>query len=232
MIISGSSNTRQIQVTEDGSHTVAIPQLNITYHSIHGALQESKHIFIQSGLLHALQLFDEVEVLHVFEMGFGTGLNALLALDLMISQQRKLYYHAVELYPLTIEEVLSLNYPTLLGNKALPALFKLMHQAAWGQDVVIHPLITIHKTQDSLLHLPVEKEAYHLIFFDAFAPSVQPELWAELIFEKMYHALKKDGILVSYCCKGDVRRALQSAGFTVEKIQGPPGKKEIIRAKK
>jgi tRNA U34 5-methylaminomethyl-2-thiouridine-forming methyltransferase MnmC len=219
---------RVLQLTSDGSHTVSIPELHVTYHSIHGAIQESRHVFIDAGLKPLLHQF---ETINIFEMGFGTALNALLSLQQAVEHNQKIFYYAAELFPLKANEYSSLNYSAQLHDASLQSYFKLMHESAWEKDVAIHPLFVLHKTNQSLINLAVG-HAFDLIFFDAFAPAAQPELWTEQVFEKMYHLLKNRGVLVTYCSKGDVRRAMLAAGFSVEKLQGPPRKREMLRANK
>jgi tRNA U34 5-methylaminomethyl-2-thiouridine-forming methyltransferase MnmC len=219
---------RELMLTEDGSHTIYIPSLNITYHSTHGAIQESVHIFINAGLK---PLAGRFEILRVFEMGFGTGLNALLALQLALQTQQQVVYTTVELYPLEEHEYSALNYCTLLQNGLLQPYFTLMHEGTWGQQTQIHPLFLLQKLNQPIETLkPAEK--YDCIFFDAFAPNDQPELWDVAIFKKMFGMLQNSGILVTYCSKGYDRRALSTAGFAVQKMAGPPGKREIVKAVK
>lgn len=219
---------RMIQVTADGSHTIAIPAMQVTYHSIHGAIQESMHVFIEAGLKPLLNIY---ETIHIFEMGFGTGLNALLSLQHAIQYEQKIYYYAIELFPLQTHEYTSLNYGAQFQSNLLQRYFMQIHESAWEKDIAIHPLFTLHKTNQSLLHFSTN-QPFDLIYFDAFAPKPQPELWTQEVFEKMFHLLCENGILVTYCSKGDVQRAMIAAGFTVEKLPGPPGKREMIRGSK
>jgi tRNA U34 5-methylaminomethyl-2-thiouridine-forming methyltransferase MnmC len=218
---------RVIQLTADGSHTVAVPGMHVTYHSIYGAIQESMHVFIESGLKPLL--LHNYETIHIFEMGFGSGLNALLTLQQAMRHGQKMYYYAVELCPLQADEYTSLNYTAQLQNDLLRPYFIQLHECAWEKDIIIHPLFTLHKTNQSLLHLSTY-QFFNLIYFDAFAPNAQPELWTQEVFKKMFHFLTEKGVLVTYCSKGDVRRAMVTAGFSVEKLSGPPGKREMIRA--
>jgi tRNA U34 5-methylaminomethyl-2-thiouridine-forming methyltransferase MnmC len=219
---------REVQITSDGSATIAIPEQHVTYHSIHGAIQESKHVFIEAGLKPMLNKF---EAIHLFEMGFGTGLNALLTLQHALRLNQKIVYTTVELFPLLMNEVLQLNYAEQLHARDLKKYFLQMHECEWEKDIELHPLFVLHKSNISLTDLILSKQ-FHLIYFDAFAPSFQPELWTEVIFKKLYAVLETNGMLVTYCSKGDVRRAMLSAGFKVEKLKGPPGKREMIRAVK
>ncbi len=216
---------REIKLTDDGSYTVAIPQMNITYHSIRGALQESLHIYVVSGFQYALPNITN-ETISIFEVGFGTGLNALLTLQEAIKLKRKVYYHAVELFPLTMDEAMALHQDEQLGTGNLSIQ---LHEGVWEEDVVINEYFTLHKTKKSLLDLSLNNQ-FDIIYFDAFAPTNQPELWTEAVFANLYAHLNPHGVLVTYSSNGSVRRAMKAAGFTVEKIPGPIGKAEIVRA--
>lgn len=215
---------RIVQTTADGSPTIAIPDMQVTYHSRHGALQESKHVFIQAGLQ---PLLKQYKLLRVFEMGFGTGLNALLTLQQAITGEQPIFYQAVEKYPVNNEEVKELNYTTVLPEE----YFYRLHQCKWNEPVSIHPLFTLHKS-DSPLQEFRAAQPFHLIYYDAFAPAAQPELWTLEIMRQLYTMLLNGGMLVTYCSKGDVRRNMLAAGFTVDKLAGPPGKREMLRATK
>lgn len=217
---------RIVQQTSDGSQTIAIPEMHVTYHSIHGAVQESMHVFINAGLLHVV---DQYETINIFEMGFGTGLNALLTLDAAIQFGKKINYHTVEQFPLSEAEYLQLNYENYLQQKDVHAHLFQMRNCEWNSIIHIHPQFSFNKQQQSLLDFTTQ-EKFNLIYYDAFAPTAQPELWTKEIFEKMFNMLEENGILVTYCSKGDVRRAMLAAGFVVEKLQGPPRKREMLRA--
>ncbi len=219
---------REIQLTADGSPTIAIPGMQVTYHSKHGAVQESMHVFIAAGLQ---PLLHSQPQLRLFEMGLGTGLNALLSLREAIRQQQPIYYQAVELYPLTPEETTPLQYGHLLQDACYNDYLQQMHRCGWEQDVAVHPCFTLHKTYCSLPDVQPGLP-FHLIYFDAFAPAAQPMLWTPAVFSQLYNMLYPGGVLVTYCSKGDVRRAMLSAGFVVEKLPGPPGKREMLRARK
>lgn len=199
--------------------------MNITYHSIRGALQESLHIYVVSGFQYALPNITN-ETISIFEVGFGTGLNALLTLQEAIKLKRKVYYHAVELFPLTMDEAMALHQDEQLGTGNLSIQ---LHEGVWEEDVVINEYFTLHKTKKSLLDLSLNNQ-FDIIYFDAFAPTNQPELWTEAVFANLYAHLNPHGVLVTYSSNGSVRRAMKAAGFTVEKIPGPIGKAEIVRA--
>lgn len=219
---------RKIILTGDGSHSIEVPELKVTYHSIHGAIQESRHVFIQAGLLYS-EVFDYAGVHQVLEIGFGTGLNALLTLIEADKHKNRIYYTAIELYPLNESEVRQLNYCEQLHLQQYQTLFEKMHQCEWGEMFEITNYFRLTKIKRDLLDFSTET-LFFLIYFDAFAPNAQPELWTKEVFEKMYSLLLPEGILVTYCSKGNVRRAMKAAGFKVEKIPGPPGKREMIRA--
>ena len=227
---------QKLILTEDGSHSIEVPELGVTYHSIHGAIQESKHVFIEAGLYAVTDLLLHVDPIRIFEVGFGTGLNALLTIIQAEKLNRKIYYKAIELFPLHLEEARSLNYCRILYRNDLQTSFEQLHICDWETEITITSQFHFEKTETNLLNFRTSetclsgRQAFDLIYFDAFAPGAQPELWTEKIFEKMFSILQPGGVLVTYCSKGAVRRAMQSAGFTVQKIPGPPGKREIVRA--
>ena len=211
--------------TADSSHTLSLPSLGETYHSRFGAIQESLHVFIRNGFLTT-----EQDPLHILEVGFGTGLNALLTLLEARRQQRTVHYTALELYPLKRSIVTRLNYCRLL-EEADESLFLKMHDLPWDREHLLTESFTLLKLHDDLTtcHLP---GTYDLVYFDAFSAEVQPEMWSPEIFARTGKAMAPGGILVTYAAKGAVRRALQENGFRVEKPAGPPGKREMIRAVK
>ena len=216
---------REIIQTRDGSHTLYVPELNEHYHSIHGAIQESRHIYIQHGIHHRDQ-----DPLHILEAGFGTGLNAYLTLIDTTRHPRHVIYHSYEKYPLNPEEVSLLNYPAHLPFEQ-PGLFEKLHAADWETNVSITPHFTLHKHQADFSEVSFQ-EVFDIVFFDAFAPDVQPHLWSEAILSLFYTALKPGGILVTYCVKGSVKQTLRRLGFTLQRLPGPPGKHEMLRATK
>lgn len=217
---------RVLQLTSDGSHTIAIPEQNITYHSHHGAIQESMHVFIQAGLAPLWQSVPAHTVIRVLEIGFGTGLNALLTLREAESRQHQVQYTTLEKYPLTQTEVLQLNHGALLD---MQDPFLRLHSADWEKEITISPFFTLQKIQCTL-PAPIATDPVHCVFFDAFAPDIQPELWSQSFFEQLFRLLFPGGSLVTYSSKSSVRKALAAAGFTLEKIPGPYGKREMVRA--
>jgi len=217
---------RKLILTSDGSHTILLPELNVTYHSIHGALQESKHVFIEAGLKSLNPA--RKTIVNIFEMGFGTGLNTLLTMIEAENLTRAIHYEAIEQFPLGNTEIGSLNYCKQLDREDLQPAFEQLHHCECEKQIELTSRFTFKKLQANLLNFGTP-ETFELIYFDAFAPNVQPELWTKEIFDKMFEMLEPGGILVTYCSKSDVRRAMQAAGFTVEKLPGPKGKREIIR---
>jgi tRNA U34 5-methylaminomethyl-2-thiouridine-forming methyltransferase MnmC len=213
---------REFRLTEDGSHTLYVPELNEHYHSINGALSESKHIFIDAALN-----FCKKEEPQVLEIGFGTGLNAFLSCLEVNKQDRKLHYHAIEKYPLTMDEARLLNYDSLLDNSDVSILD--FHSTPWEETRRIHPDFFLHKERSDIREIKA-KGVFDVIYFDAFSPDIQPELWSPEVFKKIADLTASGGILTTYSVKGDIKRALIAAGFSVEKIPGPYGKRVILRA--
>lgn len=219
---------REIIKTADGSATIFLPDWNEHYHSRHGALQEALHVFIKSGFDHLLQK-KEVEGIHILEIGFGTGLNALLSYYEAARKEVNIDYTGVEAYPVSEEELRALEYASLFTEKDASAVFKALHECSWSRRTAISSFFTLQKQQMFFRDIKAEN-VFDLIFFDAFGPRVQPELWTEEIFAGMYRALRDEGVLVTYSAKGSVRRAMQAVGFLVERLPGPPGKREMLRA--
>ncbi|HAR37251.1 MAG: hypothetical protein A2W86_00765 [Bacteroidetes bacterium GWD2_45_23] len=276
-----------IEITEDGSHTLYVPELNEHYHSTHGAMQESTHIFIREGLLQKLlfqpsdqQLQQELQhgtegqqqlsreeslqtthEINLLEIGFGTGLNALLTLLEAKKKGINVLYQSLERYPIAVEAAQKLNYPAMLNrfekaeeeklnafeqskkenyvevefrNSTLEQLFLQLHTSPWNEAVAITPGFTLLKQQIDFSHpatfIPDRK--FDLIYYDAFAPEKQPKMWTQEIFNHLYSLCNQGATLTTYCAKGVVRRMLQTAGFMVERLPGPPGKREILRATK
>lgn len=220
---------RNLVITADGSHTVELPALNVSYHSRHGAIRESMHVYLEAGLTHFLRKSPAPGACRIFEMGFGTGLNALLTVLDAEKLQQKICYTAVEAYPLEKSFTDQLNYCEQLSRPDLQPVFNQLHSAPWEEEIILTPFFTLKKIHADLNNFSPD-QIFHLIYYDAFAPNAQPELWTEEIFKKLYQTLVPGGILVTYCSKGDVQRAMKAAGFRVEKLPGPPGKREMVRA--
>lgn len=214
-------NNSQIKiiVSDDGSNTLYVPELDEHYHSTNGAINESMHVFIEPNLWHCQK--DKVQIL---EIGFGTGLNAFLSV--LHKRNKSIHYHTLEKFP--IEKRLSeqLNYPT---NNLEQKLFKLIHESPWQQNYQLQDDFTLYKDEADLTTFEFRQQ-YDVVYFDAFAPDKQSEMWNDHIFQKIYDAMNDDGIFTTYCAKGVVRRSLQACGFKVERLPGPKGKREMLRA--
>ncbi|MFL5730546.1 MAG: tRNA (5-methylaminomethyl-2-thiouridine)(34)-methyltransferase MnmD [Cytophagaceae bacterium] len=219
----------KIVVSEDGSNTLYRPDLNETYHSLHGAVQESEHVFLKHGIMHLAQ---KKKNLSILEVGFGTGLNALLSYRLSMQEGLQIEYHTVEAFPLPDDLVKQLNYPSIFAAEKLDEFFQYMHACAWEKDHKLGSGFSFHKYLTRLEDFNPEGLKADVIFYDAFAPAKQPEMWEVDKFQKMYSLLNVGGILVSYCASGQFKRNLKAAGFAVEALQGPPGKKEMTRGVK
>ncbi len=217
---------REIIITSDGSTTIHLPDWNEQYHSKHGAIQEAIHVFIEAGLHQISQ--SEVSIL---EIGFGTGLNAFITLLESKNQSLKIDYVGVEAYPVGKEEIVALNYVDELKAKEYDTYFRKMHDVEWEKRMEIDKNFFLTKRQQFFQDISDENQ-YDLIYFDAFGARNQPELWTEEIFLKMFTAMKDNGVLTTYAAKGSVRRAMLAVGFEVERLPGPPGKREMLRAKK
>lgn len=217
---------REIMITSDGSTTIHLPDWNEQYHSKHGAIQETYHVFIKHGLDAILK-----PTISILEIGFGTALNCFITL---LEAQKKniiIDYVGIEAYPVTVKEVSKLNYVTELKVMDQQLLFAKIHQSSWEEKHSILPNFNLLKRQQFFQDIN-DKNAFDLVYFDAFSAEHQPHLWTTTIFEKMFTALKINGILVTYSAKGSARRALQEVGFVVERLPGPPGKREMLRATK
>ena len=217
---------REIIITDDGSTSIHLPEWNENYHSKHGAIQEAKHVFIKNGL----ELFAN-QSMSILEIGFGTGLNALITaleaqeLGLTIS------YDGVEAYPVELLELQQMNFGTQFENPDVDVLFQRIHACPWNERFLFTAHFDLIKRQQFFDTID-DVDAFDLIYFDAFGYRVQPENWSTEIFQKMYNALKSGGILVTYAARGVVKRSMQQVGFVVEKLAGPPGKREMFRARK
>jgi tRNA U34 5-methylaminomethyl-2-thiouridine-forming methyltransferase MnmC len=223
---------RNIITTADGSKTIQIEEWNEQYHSVHGAIQEAYHVFIKHGLYYFNEQHSNLkQPISVLEIGYGTGLNAFITLIEAEKLNVDINYVGVEAYPVTIDEIQQLNYPTALKAENKAHLFDCLHTSSWNKKNEIDKGFALRKLEKTFFEID-DKNIFDIIYFDAFGARVQPELWTEVIFQKMYDALKTHGILVTYSAKGSVRRAMQAVGFKVEKLPGPPGKREMLRALK
>ncbi len=223
--VNKAAGMHEVIMTEDGSHSIYVPELDEHYHSVRGAITESRHVFIEAGLKQLKK-----KDIRILEMGFGTGLNALLTLAEANQSDISFNYTGIEKYPLDKEITDSLNFESLIDHIAAGTL-KLIHESPWHQEVMITPQFILKKIQCDI-HQMERIDEFDLVYFDAFAPEKQPELWTEDLFSKIFLSMKSNSILTTYSSKGTIRRNLKAAGFLVEKIPGPPGKREITRAYK
>jgi len=216
-------NENRIYVSGDGSHSIISGRFGESYHSRFGAIQESKHVFIKQGLLYRSKSIDSIRIL---EFGFGTGLNAALTWQFALAHPEKtIYYSGLENYPISVSMAVKLNYPTLLG---LPNFISL-HESQWGQEEKISTNFYFAKSKRDFGDVHSDS-SYDLIYYDPFAPDCQPELWKPNMLKLVLKVMARSGIFVTYCAKGAFRRALLEVGFDVEKLPGPPGKREMLRA--
>jgi tRNA U34 5-methylaminomethyl-2-thiouridine-forming methyltransferase MnmC len=217
---------REIIQTHDGSTTIHIEEWDECYHSKFGAIQEAQHVFIKNGLI----LFEKKNV-SILEIGFGTGLNAFITFLESQKLSQTIDYVGVEAYPISPEEVLLMNYVPALKAENESTIFEKMHQSSWEEQIILRNDFVFTKRNQFFQDID-DLEKFDLIYFDAFGYRVQPELWSTAIFQKMYAALKPNGILVTYAARGVIKRSMIAVGFTVEKLAGPPGKREMFRARK
>lgn len=229
--------TRKIISTDDGSSTIFIPEWNESYHSKHGAVQEAYHVFIRNGL----ELLSNKKEISILEIGFGTGLNALITLLESHNSKQIIHYTALEKYPVAEGEHRLLNYPSAILDfyPTLPFVeneiqnqYSKLINSDWEEFQTLSSTFNLRKIQSDFLDFNYPKETFDLIYFDAFGARVQPELWTKELFQKIYDSMKKDSVFTTYSSKGSVRRALMKVGFNVEKHPGPPGKREMLIAKK
>ena len=219
--------------TADGSATLFVPALNEHYHSQHGARQESAHVFIEAGLRPLLAAAAETgRPLRLLEIGLGTGLNALLTLEAAEAAGAAIAYDGLETFPLPPAVVAALQPEWEARGTPLRELFATLHAAPWEAPVALRPGFVLRKRHEALQAAALPAGGYDLIYFDAFAPSTQPELWTEAVFAQLYAAAAPGAVLVSYCAQGQFRRNLRAAGWLTEKLPGPPGKREMTRARK
>lgn len=212
------------KITKDGSSTLFVPELDEYYHSVHGAIQESIHVFIRMG-------FDQCHKnsIEIFELGFGTGLNAMLTFTEADKKKKRVNYFAIEKYPLQDHIINNLNY--FRDDPVLTEIYREMNGCEWNKPIRIKDHFCLYKIHEDMLDCMIDNK-FDLVYFDAFAPNAQPELWEEPVFKKLFEAMNPGGILVTYCAKGEVRRNMIKCGFEVERLPGPPGKREMLRSVK
>lgn len=215
---------REIVITNDGSVTIYLPEMDENYHSRYGAIQEAYHVFIKNGLA-----LTEGRPISILEIGFGTGLNCFITYLESLKTGQVINYTGVEAYPVLPEETAQLNYVSQLGADDKQEVFNNLHASKWGENIALNEKFSLKKRQQLFQDID-DKNQYDLIYFDAFGYPTQPELWSEEIFAIMFSALKSEGILVTYACRTVIKKAMISAGFTVKKVPGPPGKREMLIA--
>ena len=216
--------TNKLVITNDGSHSIFNPEVNETYHSKHGAIVEAEYVFIKNGLL-----AENKKQFSILEVGFGTGLNALLTAQKAEQKEISINYHGIELYPVPKESYSQLNFTELIGEKKSKLLQ--LHECEWEKEHIINNFFKLTKNEIALENY-TSKTKFDIIYFDAFSPEKQAELWTAEVFQNMYNLLNEDGFLVTYCAKGIVKRTMKAVGFEIIVLDGPPGKRQMTRANK
>jgi len=216
--------TNKLVITNDGSHSIFNPEVNETYHSKHGAIVEAEYVFIKNGLL-----AENKKEFNILEVGFGTGLNALLTAQKAKQKKITINYHGIELYPVKKDSYSQLNFTELIGEEKSKLLQ--IHECKWEKENVINDFFKLTKNEIALEKY-TNRTKFDIIYFDAFSPEKQPELWTAIIFQNMYNLLNEDGFLVTYCAKGVVKRTMKAVGFEIIVLDGPPGKRQMTRANK
>jgi len=219
---------KKIIISEDGSHTIELIGKNEQYHSTHGAIQESKHVYIQHGLARISQNKQQINIL---EVGMGTGLNVLLSYQYALKNQLHINYTAIEAYPLENKIWSQLNYAKLIEDKNdLSAIYHKIHISEWNKELLLNDQFHMKKINRPIQETQLKDNYFDLVYFDAFNPDLEPQLWSAEVFSNLYHSMKMDSLLSTYSTKGIIKRALKSCGFSIEKKPGPPGKREILNA--
>ena len=218
---------RNIVTTSDGSHTLKLKHADEQYHSGFGAINESVHVFINNAFIYACEPETNINVM---EIGFGTGLNALLTIDRALSLKANVFYTSFEPYPLAESEFNKLNYTQIVNFEKSQEYFMAMHNAEFEKEINIDEGFRLLKLRHRIEEAELKASFYNVVYFDAFAPDIQPELWTISVFEKVFNSMQKGGVLTTYSAKGEIRRNLRTCGFKVEKLPGPVGKREITRA--
>jgi tRNA U34 5-methylaminomethyl-2-thiouridine-forming methyltransferase MnmC len=219
-------NDIEVRITADGSTTLYRKDIDETYHSHHGALQEARHVFIQEGLCQK----QELSKINILEIGLGTGLNALLTHLFAEDNELNIEYHGLEAFPLSEEILDHVNYKDVIQDNRVENAFQVLHQASWNEKFSWSEQFEMLKIHDKLQSYQAPTDFFDLIYFDAFGPRAQEEMWDQALLSKLYNSLKTGGILVTYCAKGSFKRDLKALEFTVENVPGPPGKREMTRA--
>jgi len=228
---------RRVVTSEDGSRTLSLTDADESYHSMFGAVTESRHIYTGAGLEYLVSTLGEDKSIRILEIGFGTGLNCLLtALHAYENPAVSLHYTTIEKYPVTPEEIEMLDHPSLFEKTRHKAkiLSAAIHGAAWEEESAVLKNMTLLKIEDDICDaLPrLVDGKFNLVYFDAFAPDLQPELWSLQIFKTIFDSMQGGGVLVTYSSKGTVKSTLREAGFIVSRIRGPKGKRHMVRAVK
>lgn len=223
--------SRRIQVTEDGSHTIECLNFNSTYHSKFGAIQESLTVFVEAGLHYILARQDNKPPIRILELGLGTGLNAWLSLCAADRGSLSIEYTALEMYPVSMEMALQLNYPSIHSPRH-ESEFASIHNCPWSEWVSITPQFQMHKIKADVLMWNPGNVLVDIVYYDAFGPRTQPDLWSEEVLSKFVDSLVSGGVFVTYCANGEVRRTLQGLGLSMDRLPGPPGKREMLRGVK
>ena len=216
---------REVIETGDGSKTIRIIDLDENYHSTHGALQEAEHVFMKNGLLE----FVYKSQISILEMGFGTGLNAFLSAIKANDLKLKIEYTGIEAFPVSNDELNQLGYYNIAGESNSD-LYNKLHETLWGEMNEISEWFSLRKIKNQLQLINFDNESFDIVYYDAFGPRAQEEMWSIELFQKMYDSIKEGGFLVTYCAKGQVKRNMKAVGFEVEPLPGPPGKREMTRA--
>jgi tRNA U34 5-methylaminomethyl-2-thiouridine-forming methyltransferase MnmC len=217
----------QLIQTADGSHSLYRADIDETYHSRHGALQESRYVFIEKGLHHVIQRQTQLSIL---EVGFGTGLNAWLTWKEARAHGLAIHYTGLEPNVLSADILHQFAFNDWTEEER--AMFQSLHAAGWDEVVPMDEVMLLEKRQEKVQQLDPDPERFDLVYYDAFGPRAQQEMWHDAVFRRLYATMMPGGILVTYCAKGQVRRDLEAIGFAVERLEGPPGKREMLRATK
>lgn len=220
---------RKLILSDDGSHTIELVGVNEQYHSTHGAIQESEHVYIKNGLQSVLADRNEI---HILEVGMGTGLNVLLTYKFAIENNIKIFYHAIEAYPVSSQLWNELNYVLQIGDESLVRVFNDIHTTNWGEEIKLNDDFVLLKKEERIQESVFGENRFELVYFDAFNPDLEPDLWTAEVFRNIYKSMRSNSVLSTYSTKGIVKRALKSCGFLIEKKPGPPGKREILNAVK